>query len=49
VRDEREGIDVKTPAVQDVLDGNFDPFMQAYLRHKATRQSRSAPLVGVKK
>ncbi|MCS7021655.1 MAG: peptide chain release factor 2 [Gemmataceae bacterium] len=42
VRDEREGIDVKTPAVQDVLDGNFDPFMHAYLRLKAARQNRTA-------
>jgi peptide chain release factor 2 len=49
VRDEREGIDVKTPAVQEVLDGNFDPFMHAYLRHKAARQNRSAALAGAKK
>jgi peptide chain release factor 2 len=40
VRDEREGVDVKTPAVQEVLDGDFDPFMHAYLRYKAARQSR---------
>jgi peptide chain release factor 2 len=40
VREEREGIDVKTPAVQDVLDGDFDQFMHAYLRHKTTKQNK---------
>jgi len=41
VREERDGIDVKTPAVKDVLDGDFDQFMHAFLRHKtATRQPR---------
>jgi peptide chain release factor 2 len=49
VRDEREGIDVKTPAVQEVLDGYFDPFMHAYLRHKAARQNRSAALAEANK
>ncbi len=41
VRDEREGIDVKTPAIQDVLDGDFDPFMHAYLRHRAAKQNQT--------
>jgi peptide chain release factor 2 len=40
VREEREGIDMKTPAVMDVLDGDFDPFMHAYLRHKTARASK---------
>src|SRR5262245_3178898 len=34
VRDERDGIDVKIPAVMQVLDGDIDAFMQAYLRWK---------------
>ncbi len=42
VRDEREGIDVKTPAVMQVLDGDLDEFMHAYLRHKTARQNRAA-------
>jgi peptide chain release factor 2 len=37
VRDERAGIDVKTPAVMHVLDGDLDEFMQAYLRWKTER------------
>lgn len=41
VRDERDGIDVKTPAVQDVLDGDFDPFMHAYLRHKTAKANKA--------
>ncbi|MDY3555354.1 peptide chain release factor 2 [Gemmata sp. JC717] len=40
VRDERDGIDVKTPAVNDVLDGDFDQFMHAYLRHKAAKSNK---------
>ena len=40
VRDERDGIDVKTPAVKDVLDGDFDPFMYAFLRHKTAKQNK---------
>lgn len=40
VREEREGIDMKTPAVKDVLDGDFDPFMHAFLRHKTARANR---------
>jgi peptide chain release factor 2 len=41
VREERDGIDVKTPAVKDVLDGDFDQFMHAYLRHKTARANRA--------
>ena len=37
VRDERDGIDVKTPAIMQVLDGDLDQFMQAYLRWKTER------------
>ncbi len=37
VREEREGIDVKTPAVMQVLDGDLDQFMYAYLRWKTER------------
>ena len=40
VREERDGIDMKTPAVKDVLDGDFDQFMHAYLRHKTARANR---------
>jgi peptide chain release factor 2 len=40
VRDERDGIDVKTPAVMQVLDGDLDEFMYAYLRYKTARQNR---------
>ena len=41
VRDEREGIDVKTPAVMQVLDGDLDEFMHAYLRHKTARRNKA--------
>jgi peptide chain release factor 2 len=40
VREERDGIDMKTPAVMDVLDGDFDLFMHAFLRHKTARANR---------
>jgi peptide chain release factor 2 len=40
VREERDGIDVKTPAVMDVLDGDFDQFMHAFLRHKTARANK---------
>src|SRR5215213_440342 len=40
VREERDGIDVKNPAVMKVLDGDLDEFMQAYLRHKTERQHK---------
>jgi peptide chain release factor 2 len=36
-RDEREGIEVKTPAVMQVLDGDLDEFMHAFLRWKTER------------
>lgn len=42
VRDEREGIDMKSPAINDVLDGNLDEFMQAYLRHKTAKANKQA-------
>jgi peptide chain release factor 2 len=41
VREERDGIDVKTPAVKDVLDGDFDQFMHAFLRHKTARANKA--------
>ena len=41
VRDERDGIDVKIPAVMTVLDGDLDEFMHAYLRHKTARANKS--------
>ena len=42
VRDERDGVEMKSPAVNSVLDGNeeLDEFMYAYLRHKALRANR---------
>jgi peptide chain release factor 2 len=40
VREEREGIDVKTPAVNDVLDGDFDQFMHAFLRYKTAKANK---------
>jgi peptide chain release factor 2 len=42
VRDERDGIEVKTPAVMQVLDGDLDEFMQAYLRHKTEKAHKKA-------
>ena len=42
VRDEREGIEVKTPAVMQVLDGDLDEFMHAYLRHKTAKQNKAS-------
>lgn len=36
-RDERDGIEMKTAQVLDVLDGDLDAFMHAYLRHKTQR------------
>ena len=32
VRDEREGVELKSPAVQAVLDGDLDEFMETWLR-----------------
>lgn len=40
VRDERDGVDMKTPHVAQVLDGDLDDFMTAYLRHKTARANR---------
>jgi peptide chain release factor 2 len=40
VRDERDGIDVKTPQVMNVLNGDLDQFMQAYLRYKTERMHK---------
>jgi peptide chain release factor 2 len=40
VRDERPGIEVKTPQVMQVIDGDLDEFMHAYLRHKTERQHK---------
>lgn len=40
VRDERDGIDVKVPAVMQVFDGDLDEFMHAYLRWKTARQNK---------
>ncbi|CAN5175665.1 peptide chain release factor 2 [soil metagenome] len=42
VRDERDGIDVKVPAIMKVLDGDLDEFMQAYLRHKVAKAHKKA-------
>ena len=42
VRDERDGIEMKTPALMNVLDGDLDEFMHAYLRHKTTRANKVA-------
>ena len=39
VRDERDGIDLKIPAIDKVLDGDIDEFMQGYLRYKTARQN----------
>jgi peptide chain release factor 2 len=39
-RDERPGIDVKIPAVMQVLDGDLDAFMYAYLRWKTEREHK---------
>ncbi len=38
VRDEREGIEIKTPDVKEVLDGNLDEFMNAHLRYRTQKR-----------
>ena len=43
VRDERDGVDMKSPHVAQILDGDLDEFMTAYLRHKASRVNRAKP------
>ncbi len=40
VRDEREGVEVKSPAIMATLDGDLDEFMQAYLRHKTAKLNK---------
>jgi peptide chain release factor 2 len=44
VRDERDGIEMKSPAVYQVLDGGaeLDEFMYAYLRYKAAKTNKVA-------
>ena len=42
VRDERDGVDVKTPAAMQVLDGDLDEFMYAYLRYKTAKRNKAA-------
>lgn len=42
VRDERDGIEVKVPAVMSVLDGNLDEFMHAYLRWKTAKANKKS-------
>ena len=40
-RDERDGIEVKVPAVMDVLDGDLDQFMHAFLRFKTAKRNKA--------
>lgn len=40
VREERDGIDVKNPAVMKVLDGDLDEFMHAYLRYITAKRNK---------
>jgi len=40
VRDERDGIDAKSPQVAAVVDGDLDMFMHTYLRWKTERQHK---------
>ena len=40
VRDERPGIELKTPQILSVLNGEIDDFMQAYLRHKTEKRHK---------
>jgi len=48
VREERDGIELKIPAVNAVLDGGpeLDEFMKAYLKHKAARATKMAAQKG---
>ena len=41
VRDERDGIDVKIPAVAAVLDGDIEPFIQGYLKWKTEKMHKA--------
>ena len=40
VRDERDGIEMKTPGVMQVFDGDLDEFMHAYLRWKTAKANK---------
>ncbi|QEL14678.1 peptide chain release factor 2 [Limnoglobus roseus] len=42
VRDEREGIELKTPAIQATLDGDLEEFMYAYLRHRTAKAHKAS-------
>jgi peptide chain release factor 2 len=48
VRDERDGIDMKTPGVYSFLDGGpeLDEFMYAYLRFKAAKMNKASAQKG---
>ena len=39
-REERDGMNIKIPQVMDVLDGDFDQFMHAFLRLKAAKANK---------
>jgi peptide chain release factor 2 len=41
VRDERDGVDMKSPAIAATLDGEIDEFMYAYLRHKTKKVNKA--------
>ncbi len=43
VREERDGMELKTPAVTDMLDGGevLDEFMYGYLRYKTAKQNKA--------
>jgi peptide chain release factor 2 len=42
VREERDGIEMKSPAVNAVLDGKLDEFMQAYLRYITAKRNKTS-------
>jgi peptide chain release factor 2 len=48
VRDERDGIEMKSPAVYSILDGGpeLDEFMYAYLRYKSAKMNKVAAQKG---
>ena len=48
IRDERDGIEMKSPAVNDALDGGpvLDEFMYAYLRYKTAKANKVAAGTG---
>jgi peptide chain release factor 2 len=41
VRDEREGIEMKSPAINAFLEGEIDEFIYAYLRHKTAKLNKA--------